>query len=650
MAVISTSTFDPLARYVNVRMQQGVPIVDADLNELDDIRQFELRAFLKWFVGDGVPDGNDGFRIEGTGADNDFTIRVGEQDADGGALTAERGLRNVGRIIVDGLDVIIGADLAYTEQPLHERNPNAQALANRLGVKVVTALTIPTATGVLAAYLDVWETVVTADDAPELVHSGLGVETCARVRRDWVVRVRPGQDAPKPGDADLVPGHSYTLLALITRRAGAAAVRAADVTDRRQRRLRLPPATLVEDVMGTTADEYRSESRRPPISMREAVNALLRGELPMTADSRIAPGQDAGAADAMSRAFLLDSRRGLVAVFAKSLTNTEQIYITRMGLDATSGGFAPLVPVTSGVAHTRPSVAELPDGSLFIVYQSENAISADVHGIRAQYSDIAAGNRPPQFPVAATPQVPEDSPFVVATGPIVTVFFHKTVPGVAPTPTTDRWYYRRWSLANGWVDSDPRQLSDIDTKRRDFHAAADSSGKIWAVINSTGATGGFYVINLDPAGDAEPTQTKIGDAPTGSTAPPFVLCPRTGGAWVFWQADGIFANRIDGVPAQANTAQVDGTSLNDREPCAVEDGDGAIWLIWSRGDIANRDLLARRRDSLGQWGIPRQVVTSDKDDTLPYAVAGPDTTVWLYWGSDRDGTFGLYYKRLVTAI
>ena len=61
MAVISTSTFDPLARYVNVRMQQGVPIVDADLNELDDIRQFELRAFLKWFVGDGVPDGNDDF-------------------------------------------------------------------------------------------------------------------------------------------------------------------------------------------------------------------------------------------------------------------------------------------------------------------------------------------------------------------------------------------------------------------------------------------------------------------------------------------------------------------------------------------------------------------------------------------------------------
>jgi hypothetical protein len=47
MATMTPSTFDPLLRYVNVRLQQGVPLVDADLNELDDVRKFELRAFLK---------------------------------------------------------------------------------------------------------------------------------------------------------------------------------------------------------------------------------------------------------------------------------------------------------------------------------------------------------------------------------------------------------------------------------------------------------------------------------------------------------------------------------------------------------------------------------------------------------------------------
>ncbi|MBV9787508.1 MAG: hypothetical protein JOZ51_05010, partial [Chloroflexi bacterium] len=48
MPVISPDTFDPLQRYVGVRLQQGVPIVDADENEREDVRKFELRAFLKW--------------------------------------------------------------------------------------------------------------------------------------------------------------------------------------------------------------------------------------------------------------------------------------------------------------------------------------------------------------------------------------------------------------------------------------------------------------------------------------------------------------------------------------------------------------------------------------------------------------------------
>lgn len=58
------STFNALKHYVGVRLQQGVPIVHYDENEREDIRRFELQAFLKWFVGNGVPAGNDGFKIE----------------------------------------------------------------------------------------------------------------------------------------------------------------------------------------------------------------------------------------------------------------------------------------------------------------------------------------------------------------------------------------------------------------------------------------------------------------------------------------------------------------------------------------------------------------------------------------------------------
>src|SRR5215467_7842755 len=120
MALITNSTFDPLKARCNVRLQQGVPIVDADLNELDDVRKFEMRAYLKWFVGDGIPDGSDGFRIDAivAGSADDFIIRAGNAPPPAGATTYDIGLRNTGRAIVDGLDVIIAQDVNYKAQNL----------------------------------------------------------------------------------------------------------------------------------------------------------------------------------------------------------------------------------------------------------------------------------------------------------------------------------------------------------------------------------------------------------------------------------------------------------------------------------------------------------------------------------------------------
>ena len=68
MGDFSRNTFDidvfnRLKHYVSVRLQQGVPIIDSDWNELADFQAFEQRTFLKWFVGDGVPKGNNGFCI-----------------------------------------------------------------------------------------------------------------------------------------------------------------------------------------------------------------------------------------------------------------------------------------------------------------------------------------------------------------------------------------------------------------------------------------------------------------------------------------------------------------------------------------------------------------------------------------------------------
>src|SRR5688572_19620090 len=122
MAVMTDDTFDPLRRYVGVRLQQGVPIADSDWNELDDAHELGQRAPARWFFGDGVPDGTDGFRIEGTGLANDFFIRAGIT----GPVDA---LRNVGRFLVDGQNVALSADLRFTSQPLHVGQPGSAALA-----------------------------------------------------------------------------------------------------------------------------------------------------------------------------------------------------------------------------------------------------------------------------------------------------------------------------------------------------------------------------------------------------------------------------------------------------------------------------------------------------------------------------------------
>ena len=162
MAVITPDTFDPLRSYIGVRLQQGVPLVDADWNEANDVRKFEVQAFLKWFVGNGVPKGNDGFRIAALrpAAVRNFVIRRGVGAAPAGTSNVEQGLRHVGRCLVDGMDVLIAEDLNFRAQPLHvSQGGSATALAAALGVPKIAE--VPNDTGTVVVYLDVWERLVT---------------------------------------------------------------------------------------------------------------------------------------------------------------------------------------------------------------------------------------------------------------------------------------------------------------------------------------------------------------------------------------------------------------------------------------------------------------------------------------------------------
>lgn len=226
MGNFSRDTFDPLKRYVSVRLQEGVPLIDADWNEMDDIRRSELRTLLKWFIGDGVPFNNNGFQIDAKPApdnDNDFMIVAGGTSDAFGA----------GRYLVNGLEVFITTDTSFTAQPLHiKQGTAAQALASALGVPVIQMP--PLANGSVMVYLDIWEREVGRGDDVQLVNPLIGVETCVRIKREWAVRVRPGINVPKPGDSDYVTTHSYAPLAIILREASRSTINLGDISDSRQ--------------------------------------------------------------------------------------------------------------------------------------------------------------------------------------------------------------------------------------------------------------------------------------------------------------------------------------------------------------------------------------------------------------------------------
>ncbi len=209
---------DSVARhYVGVRLQQGVPLLDADWNESEALRRWELRSFLRSFVGDGFPEENPGFEIKALAAGNanDFLILGGDGTPQG-----------AGRCLVRGWEVLNEDSLKYSEQPLYDD----EALAAQLDVLPLKPLTTPDGSRTDAVYLDVWEREVDAgEDGDHLVDPRIGIETSVRIKREWVVRVAEGSEAIPAEPA----GHAYLPLAVLTRQG--AEIAAGEIHDIRRR-------------------------------------------------------------------------------------------------------------------------------------------------------------------------------------------------------------------------------------------------------------------------------------------------------------------------------------------------------------------------------------------------------------------------------
>lgn len=196
-------TFDPQKGYTGVRLQQGVPLLDRDWNELEDIRRYSELMLRRHYIGSGSPD--NGFKIRALSTPgNDFII-------------------SKGRCMVMGVEVVNETDIKYSQQvgapPLEVPNGNKNYIV----------------------YIDAWIQEVTSAEDPDLGNSDdVKMETCIRHKLNWRVKVRG--EGPIP-----IPAHHFLYdIARIRRKANKSKIENSDIDDLREAPLSL--AKLVQSL------------------------------------------------------------------------------------------------------------------------------------------------------------------------------------------------------------------------------------------------------------------------------------------------------------------------------------------------------------------------------------------------------------------
>src|SRR5205823_2694796 len=128
------------------------------------------------------------------------------------------------------------------------------------------------------------------------------------------------------------------------------------------------------DLLGVNPGDYRRGVGRPVISFREAINALMRGDLPSTPDAAIVPDP---AMDFMSYSFSFAPDGSVFAVWHSArVLPVNQVFAARWDPTNPAAGFGGSAQqVTTGAAaHTLPHAVLLPTGELVVVYETVNDI------------------------------------------------------------------------------------------------------------------------------------------------------------------------------------------------------------------------------------------------------------------------------------
>jgi hypothetical protein len=233
--------------YVGMHFQQGVPILDRDLNLLQDLVASTVRSLIETYIGNGVRAGDNGFEIQAIDADNDFLISGG------------------GSCLVGGIEVTIAEARRYSAQGLDPLETPPSGRGNRIDV----------------VFLDVFLETVDDDHLPD-DYDDVGILTSVRLQPAWSVQV--AEDVTLEKGEPKVPapaaGHARYALAQLDRPAGDASIKSSMITDLRQtglnldaveRRMRTVENRVLRPVLGP-----RTEFSPPRIGPGGSIHILGR--------------------------------------------------------------------------------------------------------------------------------------------------------------------------------------------------------------------------------------------------------------------------------------------------------------------------------------------------------------------------------------
>lgn len=253
--------------YVSVHFEQGVTLLDRDLNLMGDIILARMRSIIGNYIGNGVIAGSRGFAIESIKLNNNFRIASGS-------------------ILFLAFEWDNPVDINYSSQP------------------GVPSLTTPpaNATRTDTVYLDVSFVEVSGAQDADLLNSGdVGLQTSVRQKATWVVRVaEDSTNVPDPID-----GHVHFLLAQLVRTGGQAQITSSMITDLRKQiislvnveeRLRL----LSRPAFAASPNQFTPKSASPGNNLTLFGKNLNLGDLKVRFESINFPGT-VGFADIVGR-------------------------------------------------------------------------------------------------------------------------------------------------------------------------------------------------------------------------------------------------------------------------------------------------------------------------------------------------------------